>query len=493
MSDDASARLGLSYLAAGQMQKHVTLNESLTRLDALVQTAVVSRTRPDQPATPADGALYILPEGATGAVWGLAAPGDLMRAEAGGWTTVAVPSGTLALVLEDEEAVVRLDGGWVPLGTRLGSVQGLARLGLNATADAANPFVARVNTGLWTALESGQGGDGDLRLTLNKEGAGDVLSLLFQSGWGGRAELGLIGDDALRLKVSPDGGGWTEAFVVDAASGRVDFPCGAGRIEVTVFTADGTYDLPAWASAIEAVCLAGGGGGGAGAGGPGGTIRFGGGGGGAGGRSRAGWPVAALEGPLAVEVGAGGAAGIGTAGSDGGTSRILMDGQGLLTATPGTGGGRGDGLSGMAGTGGAGQGAANAGGGSRVSGPGEPGQEAVRPDGPGGGGGGGGLDAADTARDGGAGGTGAVLAIAAMGGTGGAGGAGTAGVDAPRPALQQAGGGGGGGGAAAGGDGHAGGPGGLYGAGGGGGGAGSGTGGPGGAGAPGVVWLVAFG
>ena len=65
MSDDQSARLGLPYLAAGQMQKHVTLNEALTRLDALVQTAAISRTVSDQPATPADGALYILPAGAT--------------------------------------------------------------------------------------------------------------------------------------------------------------------------------------------------------------------------------------------------------------------------------------------------------------------------------------------------------------------------------------------------------------------------------------------
>ena len=64
MSDDHSARLALPYLAAGQMQKHVTLNEALTRLDALVQTAVVSRTTLTQPATPDDGALWILPAGA---------------------------------------------------------------------------------------------------------------------------------------------------------------------------------------------------------------------------------------------------------------------------------------------------------------------------------------------------------------------------------------------------------------------------------------------
>ena len=493
MSDDASARLGLPYLAAGQMQKHVTLNEALTRLDALVQLAVVSRTRTDQPSAPADGALYIVPTGATGADWGPAAPGDLMRAEAGGWTALVVPDGALAIVLDEAAVLVRVEGDWLPLGTRLGSVQGLDRLGLNATADAGNPFVARINKGLWTALETGAGGDGDLRLTLNKEGPGDVLSLLFQSGWGGRAELGLIGDDALRLKVSPDGSDWAEAFAVDAGSGRVSFPGGAGRVEVSVFTASGPYVLPAWARTVRAIVVAGGGGGGSGGAGPGGTLRFGGGGGGAGGTSGGEWPVAALGGVLDVEVGAGGAGGDAVAGGNGGASRVLDDGQVLLTATPGSGGARGDGVSGPGGAGGVGRSGANSGGGSEASTPGGAGQAVAGPDGPGGGGGGGGLDAANTARDGGAGGTGAWLEIPASGGVGGTGAAGSAGADTPRPALHRAGGGGAGGGASAGGSGYPGGSGGLYGAGGGGGGAGLATGGIGGAGASGVVWLVAFG
>ena len=41
MSDDHSARLGLPYLAAGQMQKHVTLNEALTRLDIALARFIV--------------------------------------------------------------------------------------------------------------------------------------------------------------------------------------------------------------------------------------------------------------------------------------------------------------------------------------------------------------------------------------------------------------------------------------------------------------------
>jgi hypothetical protein len=40
--------------------------------------------------------------------------------------------------------------------------------------------------------------------------------LLFQTGFGGRAELGLIGDEDVQLKVSPDGAAWTEALRVKA-------------------------------------------------------------------------------------------------------------------------------------------------------------------------------------------------------------------------------------------------------------------------------------
>ena len=256
MSDDHSARLALPYLAAGQMQKHVTLNEALTRLDALVQTAVISRSVTAQPDAPADGALWILPAGASGANWSVRPEGALMRAEGGGWTQVEAGDGLVVLVLDAAEVVLRHAGGWAPLGTRLGVAQDLTRLGLGTTADAGNPFAARLNTALWTALEAGSGGTGDLRLTLNKEASVDVLSLLFQSSWSGRAELGLVGGDDLGLKVSADGSNWHEAFAVDRATGRMTFSRGAGRRTVTVFSADGDDAVPAWARSVEAVLVA---------------------------------------------------------------------------------------------------------------------------------------------------------------------------------------------------------------------------------------------
>lgn len=492
MSDDHSARLTLPYLAAGQMQKHVTLNQALTRLDALVQTAVVSRTTTAQPAAPEDGALWILPAGATGADWSLRPVGTLVRAEGGGWTGVGTEDGLVALVLDAAELVVRQGGNWIELGARLGVAQNLARLGIGTAADAANPFAARLNAALWTAREAAGGGTGDLRLTLNKEASGDVLSLLFQSGYGGRAELGLVGDDDLRLKVSADGAGWHDAFAVDRATGRTTFARGAGRRAVTVLTANGSYAVPAWARSVEAIMVGGGGGGGAGAFGVSGS-RFGGGGGGAGGISRGEWPAESLGSSLIVVVGAGGTGGSATAGAGGNGSLLYLGSTLLMVATGGGGGGLGGGASGAAGAAGAGVPNSNAGGASSVTATGATGRSFDRPDAPGGGGAGGGLDSAGVARAGGAGGDGGALAVKAVGGAGGAGATGSPGTSALQPSLYWAGGGGGGGGAVTSGAGHAGATGGSVGGGGGGGGAGVSAGGVGGAGGPGVVWLVAVG
>lgn len=487
MSDDNSARLALPYLAAGQMQKHVTLNQALTRLDALVQAAAVSRTTAAQPAAPDDGDLYILPEYAEGAAWDGRPAGALMRFEAGGWTTVPVSDGMVAVVLDAGELVVRHEGDWRPLGGLLGEVQQLTRLGLGATADADNPFAAKLNKALWTALETGSGGDGDLRLTFNKQGAGDVLSLLFQSGYGGRAELGLIGDDDLRLKVSDDGSTWHEALSVDRATGRMTTTLGALRSEDTVLTADGSWTAPVWARRVEVLCVGGGGAGGQF--GAAGTDRFGGGGGGAGGVSLAVWPAAALTGALTVTVGAGGlGGGSNTVGQSGEASSLSMGGVALLTGA----GGQGGSPTGTGGAGGIGAPVSNGGGASLLVATGQTGGAASHPFASGGGGGGGGLDSSNTTRHGGPGGEGGLLAVASGGGTGG-GSAGGDGDAAAAPDLGWTGGGGGGGGASVAGTGHAGGDGGEHGAGGGGGGAGLTAGGAGGDGAGGLVILRAVG
>ncbi|MFA4939167.1 DUF2793 domain-containing protein [Brevundimonas sp.] len=483
MSDDFSARLALPYLAAGQMQKHVTLNTALTRLDALLQTAVVSRTTAVQPGDASDGDLYILPDDAEGTAWAGRAVGTLMRFEADGWTIVPTPDGVIAVVLDEGVAVVRADAGWVALGERLGEVQGLALLGLGTTADADTPLAAKINAALFTARGVDEGGDGDLRLTLNKQAAGDVLSLLFQSGYAARAELGLIGDDDLGLKACDDAGTWRPVFRVDRTTGRIAFDQGAVRRETVLLTNDGEYAPPPWARWIEVACVGGGGGGGAGLSGPEGTARFGGGGGGAGGLTHGRWSIEDLDDALAITVGTGGAGG-----AAGGESRIASGGTVLLRASGGAGGATGTSSEGLGGAGGHGLRAANPGGGSSITMAGATGGETACADGPGGGGGGGGLSAANVSRSGGPGGAGGWSGLRAAGGV-----AGAAGQASTRPSLSMVGGGGGGGNASASGAGSPGGAGATFGAGGGGGGAGLTVAGQGGSGAAGVVRITAVG
>ena len=56
---------------------------------------------------------------------------------------------------------------------------------------------------------------------MNKAEPGQTASLLFQTGFSGRAEIGLAGNDDVSVKVSADGGTWRDALSVQAATGGV--------------------------------------------------------------------------------------------------------------------------------------------------------------------------------------------------------------------------------------------------------------------------------
>jgi hypothetical protein len=55
-----TTHLQLPYLLASQAQKHVTHNEALRLLDAMVQLAVLDRDLTAPPGSPADGDRYIV-------------------------------------------------------------------------------------------------------------------------------------------------------------------------------------------------------------------------------------------------------------------------------------------------------------------------------------------------------------------------------------------------------------------------------------------------
>ncbi|SDF15786.1 DUF2793 domain-containing protein [Limimaricola pyoseonensis] len=204
-----SAILSLPYIQPAQAQKHVTHNEALRRLDALVQPVVADRDRAAPPAAPGAGDRHLVGVGATGdwagrdhalAVW----DGAAWRFEtpAAGWRAHCTA--------EDAELV--FDGsGWrapAELATQAD------RLGLGAEADAEN----RLSVAAPAVLLSHDGGDH--RLKVNRAGPGDTASLLFQTGFTGGAEMGLAGGPDFEIKTSADGAGWTSALRLSASDGR---------------------------------------------------------------------------------------------------------------------------------------------------------------------------------------------------------------------------------------------------------------------------------
>ncbi|WP_246737152.1 DUF2793 domain-containing protein, partial [Methylobacterium sp. DB0501] len=220
MPDATTAHLALPLLQAAQAQKHVTHNEALMGLDTLVQLAVLDKDLTAPPASPAEGDRYLIAAAAPTGAWAGWA-GRVVRYQDGAWRSFVPRPGWLAVVADEADLYTYTGAAWASYRSTLTALQNLARLGIGTTADAANPFAAKLNKALWTALTTGEGGTGDLRYTLNKQDAGNTLSLLLQSGFSGRAEIGLTGDDDLRLKVSADGGTWREALRVEAATGAV--------------------------------------------------------------------------------------------------------------------------------------------------------------------------------------------------------------------------------------------------------------------------------
>ncbi|WP_417244177.1 DUF2793 domain-containing protein [Celeribacter sp.] len=93
-----TSRLNLPLLAPSQAQKHVTVNEALSRLDALVQLALASVTLATPPLSPTDGDAYGVPVGAVNAWAGQ--EGRIAIFVNAGWAFVPATQGMRAYVVD---------------------------------------------------------------------------------------------------------------------------------------------------------------------------------------------------------------------------------------------------------------------------------------------------------------------------------------------------------------------------------------------------------
>lgn len=214
---DRTQFLGLPYLQAAQAQKHVTHNEALRLIDASVQLAVESRSGPAAPpSAPQEGERHIVPVAATGAWAG--EDGAVATFLDGAWQFVQPAAGWMVWVGDEQRLVVHDGAGFVSAhGMRLDDLE---RLGVNATADMTNRLAVAGEGSLFTHDGTGH------RIAVNKAASGDTASLLLQTGYSGRAEIGLAGDDDLRVKTSADGAVWQDALVLSRDTGAARVPAG---------------------------------------------------------------------------------------------------------------------------------------------------------------------------------------------------------------------------------------------------------------------------
>jgi len=124
----------LPRILGGQAQKHVTHNEALRSLDGLVQLSVKDRTRNAPPASPTEGARYIVGPAPTGTWAGWA--GDIALRADGAWHRLPARDGFLTWVEAEGVLLVREGAEWVPL------------------VGGATVQLSRSASGFWTGMET---------------------------------------------------------------------------------------------------------------------------------------------------------------------------------------------------------------------------------------------------------------------------------------------------------------------------------------------------
>lgn len=207
--------LGITLVEQSQAQKEVTVNEAISVLEALQNRGIEDVNLATPPVSPAEGDAYIVAASGAGA-W---AGKDGKIAYFNSVWKFITPREGLLLWVNDEGALYYFSGAaWLKYSDNLNNI---AKLGINATADATNKL--SVNSDAILFNNNGT----NVQVKLNKNAVGNSASFLFQDAWSGRAEIGLTGDDDFHFKVSPDGSSYVEAIKLDKTTGAITVAGGA--------------------------------------------------------------------------------------------------------------------------------------------------------------------------------------------------------------------------------------------------------------------------
>ncbi len=253
---EETTNLKLPLLVPNQSQKEITHNEALIIIDNLMNNGVKDKDLTTPPENPSQNDLYIVGVGATGEwvgkdnqlafydngwrfcqarqgtkywvidenciyVFNMTSWSKFSGGEGGGSSGSGEGGATSLSQLDDvslnsisQDDILKFSNGVFTNSKELNNLTGL---GINCECDNDNKLAIKSNYVLF------DNNGGDSKIKANKSTTTQTASHLFQDNYSGRAEFGLIGNDDFSLKVSSDGSEWKEAFVVDKATGNIDF------------------------------------------------------------------------------------------------------------------------------------------------------------------------------------------------------------------------------------------------------------------------------
>ncbi|MEO1283200.1 MAG: DUF2793 domain-containing protein, partial [Pseudomonadota bacterium] len=128
---DQTPNLVLPYIAAAQAQKHVTHNEAIRALDAIVQLSVIDRDLNAPPANSNDGDRYLVAESATGA-WA-SHENQVAAYQDAAWLFYVPKIGWSAWVADEEINVVWNGTEWEATGGSSAPLNPADLIGVNTT------------------------------------------------------------------------------------------------------------------------------------------------------------------------------------------------------------------------------------------------------------------------------------------------------------------------------------------------------------------------
>ncbi|PTW57645.1 uncharacterized protein DUF2793 [Breoghania corrubedonensis] len=224
MSD--TPRLSLPLIEAAQAQKHVTHNEALVGLDALVNLRLLDRDLAEPAGGEADGDAYLVASPAAGAWTG--EEGRIAYLIDGGWRFYAPFDGLVAYVADEMALIVHAGGVWADFATFL-ALQNLASVGIGTMATASQRLAVKSDEVI-CSHDDVTPGTGNMVVTLNKAADANDAGHAYKVGWQARALAGLFGDGDYQVKVSADGAAFTTALAIDNATGIARFPAGLAGV-----------------------------------------------------------------------------------------------------------------------------------------------------------------------------------------------------------------------------------------------------------------------